>query len=69
MEARIGPDFLHVNLSLTQDLHTLFPKVIILHHKQDLLIAETFLTILKTLLCEIVKQLLGGANLNKVVEV
>jgi hypothetical protein len=69
MEARVGPDFLHVNLSLTQDLNALLPKIIVLHHKKDFLVTETFLAILKTLLSEIFKQLLGGANLDQVVKV
>ena len=55
---------MYVNLSLTQDLNALLPKIIVLHHKKDFLVAETFLAILKTLLREIFKQLLGGANLD-----
>lgn len=69
MEARVGPDFLHVNLSLTQDLNALLPKIIVLHHKKDFLVAETFLAMLKTLLSEIFKQLLRGTNLDQVVKV
>lgn len=64
MEARVGPDFLDVYLSLTQDLNALLPKIVVFHHEQNFLEAKTFLAILKTLLSQIVKQLLGGANLD-----